>query len=74
MGTSGQGDPREILRASQNADKISNYLLALEKERVPSNIEKLPEIPRAQPQNRRRPAGHQEPAQRPATNEDDPHR
>jgi len=50
MSTSGQGDPREILRASRDADKISNYLLALEKERVPSNIEKLPEITRAQPQ------------------------
>ncbi len=50
MSTSGEEDPREILRASQDADMISNYVLALEKERVPSNIEKLPEIPRAQPQ------------------------
>ena len=48
MSTIGLGDPREILRASQDADKISNYVLVLEKERVPSNIEKLPEISGAQ--------------------------
>ena len=43
-------DPKEILRASRDADKISNYVLGLEKERMPANIEKLPEVPRAQPQ------------------------
>ena len=43
-------DPKEILRASRDADKIAGYVLALEKDRVPSNIEKLPEVPRVQPQ------------------------
>jgi len=41
-------DPKEILRASRDADKIAGYVLALEKDRVPSNIEKLPEVPRTQ--------------------------
>ena len=43
-------DPKEILRAARDADKISSYVLALEKERIPLNIEKLPEVARAQPQ------------------------
>jgi antirestriction protein ArdC len=43
-----QEDPKEILRASRDADKITGYVLALEKDRVPSNIEKLPEVPRTQ--------------------------
>jgi len=41
-------DPKEILRASRDADKISHYVLGLEKNRVPSNVEKLPEVPRSQ--------------------------
>jgi hypothetical protein len=47
-------DPKEILRASRDADKISNYLLGLEKDRMPGNIEKLPEVPRVQPTPARR--------------------
>jgi len=43
-------DPKEILRAARDADKISNYVLGLEIDRMPSTIEKLPEVPRAQPQ------------------------
>jgi len=43
-------DPKEILRASRDADKIGNYVLGLEKDRMPSNIEKIPEVPRAQSQ------------------------
>ena len=43
-------DPKEILRASRDADKISNYVLGLEKDRVLSSVEKLPEVPRAQPE------------------------
>lgn len=39
-------DPKEILRAARDADKISDYLLAHEKERLPANIEKLPPIER----------------------------
>ena len=49
-------DPKEILRASRDADKINQYVLGLEKERMPANIEKLPEAeaPRAQPEPARR--------------------
>ncbi len=43
-------DPKEILRASGDADKITAYVLGLEKDRIPSNVEKLPEVPRTQPQ------------------------
>ena len=43
-------DPKEILRVTRDTDKNTGYVLALEKERVPSNIEKLPEVPRVQPQ------------------------
>ena len=43
-------DPKEILRASRDADNITGYVLALEKDRMPSNIEKLIEVPRTQPQ------------------------
>ena len=39
-------DPEEILRASRDADKISNYVWALEKERLPANMEKLPQVER----------------------------
>ena len=42
-------DPKEILRASRDADKISSYVLGLEKDRVPASAEKLPEAPRMQP-------------------------
>lgn len=41
---------KEILRASRDADKITEYVLALERDREPSNIEKLPEIRKTQPQ------------------------
>jgi antirestriction protein ArdC len=43
-------DPKEILRASRGADEIRNYALGLEKERMPSNIEKLPEVSQVQSQ------------------------
>jgi antirestriction protein ArdC len=43
-------DPKEILRASRDADKISKCVLALENNRMLSNIEKLPEVPEPQPQ------------------------
>jgi len=43
-------DLKEILRASGDADKISNYVLSLEKERMPANIEKISGVPRAQSQ------------------------
>jgi antirestriction protein ArdC len=39
-------DPKEILRASRDADKIAGYVLALEKERAPSPVEKLPQVER----------------------------
>ncbi|MCU0835991.1 MAG: zincin-like metallopeptidase domain-containing protein [Chromatiaceae bacterium] len=39
-------DPKEILRASRDADKISNYVLEPEKGRVPTNMEKLPQVDR----------------------------
>jgi antirestriction protein ArdC len=39
-------DPREILRASRDADKITAYVMDLEKERAPSTIEKLPQVER----------------------------
>jgi antirestriction protein ArdC len=42
-------DPKEILRASRDADKITGYVLALEKHRVPANIEKLPELAGIEP-------------------------
>jgi putative DNA primase/helicase len=47
-------DPKEILRASRDADKISHYVLGLEKDRMPANVEKLPEVPRVQPEPARR--------------------
>jgi antirestriction protein ArdC len=40
-------DPKEILRASRDADKIAGYVLALEKERMPANIEKLSRVERS---------------------------
>ncbi len=43
-------DPKEILRASRDADKITGYVLARERDREPSNVEKLPEIRKTQPQ------------------------
>ena len=39
-------DPKEILRASRDADKITGYVMDLEKERAPATIEKLPQIER----------------------------
>jgi antirestriction protein ArdC len=39
-------DPKEILRASRDADKITGYVLGLEKERVPANVEKLRPVER----------------------------
>jgi antirestriction protein ArdC len=41
-----QHDPKEILRAARDADKISGYVLAFDKERVPTNVEKLPKVDR----------------------------
>lgn len=43
-------DPKEILSASRDADKITGYGLTLEEERTPANIEKIPEVLRAQPE------------------------
>ena len=43
-------DPKEILRASRDADKITSYDVGLENDRMLTNFEKLPEVPRAQPQ------------------------
>jgi antirestriction protein ArdC len=43
-------DPKEVLRASRDADKISNYVLGLEKTRMPVSIEKPPEVSQEQPQ------------------------
>ncbi len=37
-------DPKEILRAARDADKISGYVLGLEKERSTENIEKLQQV------------------------------
>jgi len=39
-------DPKEILRASRDADMITGYLLGLEKERLPTNMEKLIQVER----------------------------
>ena len=39
-------DPKEILRASRDADKITGYVLDLEKDRAPSSVEKLPRFER----------------------------
>jgi len=39
-------DPKEILRASRDADKITGYVLGLEKARLPTNMEKLPQVER----------------------------
>lgn len=39
-------DPKEILRAVRDTDKIADYLLAHEKERLPANVEKLPQVVR----------------------------
>jgi hypothetical protein len=39
-------DPKEILRASRDADKITGYVLDLERDRMPANVEKLPQIER----------------------------
>ena len=37
-------DPREILRAARDADKISGYVLGLEKDRPAEKIERLAQI------------------------------
>jgi antirestriction protein ArdC len=47
-------DPKEILRAARDADKINNYVLSLEKDRVPANVEEIPEVSRVQPEPARR--------------------
>jgi antirestriction protein ArdC len=39
-------EPKEILRASRDADKIASYVMDLEKDRAPSAIEKLPQVER----------------------------
>jgi antirestriction protein ArdC len=39
-------DPKEILRASRDADKITGYVMNLEKDRAPAAIEKLTQIER----------------------------
>ena len=39
-------DPKEILRASRDADKIAGYVMNLEKERAPSAVEKLQQVER----------------------------
>jgi len=39
-------DPKEILRASRDADKITGDVLGLEKERLLTNMEKLPQVER----------------------------
>jgi antirestriction protein ArdC/predicted RNA methylase len=51
-------DPKEILRAARDADKITDYLLAHEKERLPTNMEKLPQVerPAVQEKAERQPA------------------
>jgi antirestriction protein ArdC len=60
-------DPKEILRASRDADKIAGYVLGLEKERAPANVENLPRVersaapePSAPVQERARAAGGRE--------------
>ena len=39
-------DPKEILRAARDADKITHFVLDLEKDRAPSSVEKLPRLER----------------------------
>jgi antirestriction protein ArdC len=39
-------DPKEILRAARDADKIAGYVLDLEKQRESANVEKLPGVAR----------------------------
>lgn len=54
-------NPKEILRAARDADKITDYLLAHKKERLPANVDKLPQVerptareaPESQPEPRR---------------------
>ena len=50
-------DPKEILRASRDADKISNYVMGLDRERLPANMEKLPPVEHGCSGNSRAPAG-----------------
>jgi antirestriction protein ArdC len=51
-------DPKDILRASRDADKIAGYVLGLEKERLPTNLERLPQVerPAAREKTERQPA------------------
>jgi putative DNA primase/helicase len=51
-------NPKEILRVSRDANKISTYVLELEKGRVPTNMEKLPQVerPTVQDKAERQPA------------------
>jgi antirestriction protein ArdC len=51
-------DPKEILRAARDADMITDYLLTHENERLPANVEKLPQV--------ERPAVRETPARAPA--------
>jgi len=39
-------DPKEILRASRDAHKIAGYVLGLDKGRVSTNMERLPQVER----------------------------
>jgi antirestriction protein ArdC len=41
-----QYEPKEFLRPACAAEKISAYVLAFEKERVSTNVEKLPQVDR----------------------------
>jgi antirestriction protein ArdC len=43
-------EPKEILRASRDAQKIAEHVLALKRDREPSNIEEPPGIRKTQPQ------------------------
>ena len=47
-------DPKEILRASRGADKISSYVQDLEKDRMLANVEEFQEVPRSQSEQARR--------------------
>jgi hypothetical protein len=40
----------EILRTSHDADKIAHCVLGLEKDRMPANVKKRPEVRRARPE------------------------
>ena len=52
-------DPKKILRAARDADKITDYLLAHEKEWLPANVKKLTQVER--PTARETPESQSEP-------------